>query len=155
MFGVLLRWAKHRHPNLNSYQIVSRYWRVNQGDGWRFQTRDGLKLCSHPEIPIRRHTKVKANRSPFDGDWLYWEIRFRAYLLLAPQSAAILKRQSGKCSYCGLHFCLEDRIGHHHRDGNHANSSLSNLVLLHRHCHDQVHAAETQSCTGTPDTEPC
>jgi RNA-directed DNA polymerase len=29
LFGQLLRWAKHRHPNLNSHQIVSRYWLVN------------------------------------------------------------------------------------------------------------------------------
>jgi RNA-directed DNA polymerase len=29
LFGRLLRWAKHRHPNLNSHQIVSRYWLVN------------------------------------------------------------------------------------------------------------------------------
>lgn len=49
LFEQLLRWAKHRHPRLNTHQIVSRYWRVNQGDGWVFQTNDGLKLRRHHE----------------------------------------------------------------------------------------------------------
>ncbi|MBD1867284.1 hypothetical protein H6F93_02215 [Leptolyngbya sp. FACHB-671] len=80
--GQLLRWAKHRHPRLNTHQIVSLYWRVNQGDGWVFQ------------------------------------------------------------------------IEVHHQDGNHGNQSLNNLKLLHRHCHDQVHAAATTPKTGIPDNEP-
>ncbi|HIK17402.1 MAG TPA: hypothetical protein IGS53_19220 [Leptolyngbyaceae cyanobacterium M33_DOE_097] len=52
LFEHLLRWAKHRHPRLNTHQIVSRYWRVNQGDGWVFQTNGELKLRRHHETDI-------------------------------------------------------------------------------------------------------
>jgi RNA-directed DNA polymerase len=155
LFRILWHWAKHRHPNLNHHQIASRYWGVHQGSGWVFQTGDGFKLRSHPETSIRRHTKVKANRSPYDGDWLYWGARLRTYPMLAPRTATLLKHQNGKCSHCGLHLLLDDRIELHHLDGNHNHSSRTNLALLHRHCHDQVHATATQPTTGTLGTEPC
>jgi len=154
LFGHLLRWAKHRHPNLNSRQIVSRYWLVHQGYGWVFQTHDGLKLRGHSETPIRRHVKVKTNRSPYDGDWLYWGTRLRNYPGLPPFKANLLKRQDGKCAYCGLHFLSEDAMEVHHQDGNHLHSGRQNLRLLHRYCHDQVHATQTPPVLGIPDTEP-
>jgi hypothetical protein len=47
LFGQLWRWAKHRHPRLNSHRIVSRYWLVNQGKSWIFQNPDGFKLRRH------------------------------------------------------------------------------------------------------------
>lgn len=64
LFGQLLHWAEHRHPRLNTHQIVSRYWRVNQGDRWVIQTNDGLKPRRYNETPICRHIKVQANCSP-------------------------------------------------------------------------------------------
>lgn len=154
LVGQLLRWAKHRHSKLNSRQIVSLYWGVNQGEGWVFQTRDGLKLHRHNETPIRRHVKVKANRSPYDGDWLYWGTRLGYYPDVSPLKTTLLKQQGGKCYHCGLHFLPSDLIETHHRDGNHYNSGRHNLALLHRHCHDQVHATGHETVTGTPDTEP-
>jgi RNA-directed DNA polymerase len=154
LFGQLLRWAKHRHPKLSTHQIVSRYWRVNQGDGWVFQTNDGPKLRRHNETPIRRHIKVQANRSPYDGDWAYWGTRLRNYPQLPPLRAILLKQQGGRCADCGLYFCSEDLIEVHHQDGNHGNQSLKNLTLLHRHCHDQAHAAAILTATGIPDNEP-
>ncbi|WP_250126247.1 group II intron maturase-specific domain-containing protein [Chroococcidiopsis sp. CCMEE 29] len=154
LFGQLLRWAKHRHPKLNTHQIVSRYWWINQGDGWIFQTNDGLKLRCHHETPIRRHIKVQANRSPYDGDWAYWGTRLRSYPELPPLRAFLLKQQGGKCAHCGLNFCPDDLIEVHHQDGNHGNQSRHNLTLLHRHCHDQVHTVATSPTTGIPDHEP-
>lgn len=154
LFGQLLRWAKHRHPRHGTYQIVPRYWRVNQGDGWLFQTNDGLKLYRHNDTPIRRHIKVQANRSPYDGDWAYWGTRLRSYPQLSPLNAILLKRQQGRCTHCGLNFCSEDLIEVHHQDEDHGNQSLKNLTLLHRHCHDQVHIAATTPKTGISDNEP-
>jgi RNA-directed DNA polymerase len=152
LFGQLLRWAKHRHPKHNNHRIVSRYWLVNQGEGWVFQSPDGLKLCHHNEMPIRRHTKVKANRSPYDGDWVYWGMRLKSYPELPPLWADLLKRQRGQCAYCGLNFLPSDLIELHHQDGNHSNHRRQNLALLHRHCHDQVHAVRTTTTTGITET---
>lgn len=154
LFGQLLRWAKHRHPKHNSHQIVSRYWLVNQGEGWVFQSQDGLKLRRHNEMPIRRHIKVQASRSPCDGDWVYWGMRLRSYPQLLPLRAHLLKQQGGKCAHCGLNFLPSDLIDLHHQDGNHSNQRRQNLALLHRHCHDQVHATKTSTTTGIFDTEP-
>lgn len=127
---------------------------MNQGDGWLFQTNDGLKLYRHNDTPIRRHIKVQANRSPYDGDWFYWGTRLRSYPQLSPLNATLLKRQQGRCTHCGLNFCSEDLIEVHHQDEDHSNQSLKNLTLLHRHCHDQVHTAATTPKTGIPDNEP-
>jgi len=153
LFRTLFRWGKRRHPTLNRHQMVSRYWLVHSGGGWVFQARNGLKLHCHHETPIRRHVKVKANRSPYDGDWLYWGMRLRHYPELSPLKATLLKHQGGKCNHCGLHFLPSDLIEVHHRDGNRSNSGRHNLALLHRHCHDQVHATAHKTVTGIPDTQ--
>jgi RNA-directed DNA polymerase len=48
--------------------------------------------------------------------------------------------QHGTCRWCELLFKSEDILEVDHIDGNHAHNELSNLVLLHRHCHDERHA---------------
>jgi RNA-directed DNA polymerase len=154
LFRRLLRWAFRRHTKLNRHQIVSRYWRVNHGDGWTFQSQDGLHLQSHRKTPIRRHIKVRANKSPFDGDWLYWAARRGSYPGVVSLKADLLKHQKGRCDHCGLFFLPEDEIELHHRDGNHLNPRRTNLSLLHRHCHDQVHAVANVFPTGLSDKEP-
>lgn len=154
LFHQLMRWAKHRHPNLNNHQIVSRYWLIDRGGGWAFQSKDGLGLYRHDATPIRRHIKVKGQRSPYDGDWCYWGTRGRYSPNLAPLKTFLLKRQKGKCYQCGLNFVLDDLIETHHLDGNRDNQSRNNLVLLHRHCHDQTHAQRPLPMTGVLDTEP-
>ena len=74
MFPKLLNWAKHRHPNKYSKWIVSKYWRLEEGK-WDFAVREGLRLKVHTELSIRRYIKVRATKSPFDGDWEYWKKR--------------------------------------------------------------------------------
>ena len=54
--------------------------------------------------------------------------------------ARLLKSQAGKCAHCGLYFFPDDRMEVHHVDGNSDNHRRDNLALLHRHCHDQIHA---------------
>jgi hypothetical protein len=41
----------------------------------------------------------------------------------------------------GLYFTTSDRTEVHHKDRNHTNYRFTNLILLHRHCHDTVHSA--------------
>ena len=154
LFHLLLNWAKHRHPNLNSHQTVSRYWPVNVGGKWVFKDKDGLTLHLHRQTHFHRHIKVQANRSPYDGDWAYWGSRLGTYPGLSPLTSFLLRQQEGKCSYCGLTFLSHELIEIHHRDGNHENHHRHNLALLHRHCHDQVHTAALSMTTGTRDNEP-
>jgi HNH endonuclease len=61
----------------------------------------------------------------------------------------LLKQQQGRCAYCGLHLMTEDVLEVHHLDSNRANNRLTNVALLHTHCHDQTHA------NGICDKDPC
>jgi RNA-directed DNA polymerase len=154
LFWQLMSWANHRHPELNRHQTVSRYWLVNRGGGWVFTSKDGPRLRYHRYTRQRLHIKVKGNRSPFDGDWLYWGSRLRSYPGVSPLMSFLLRTQAGKCKHCGLNFMPDTLIEVHHLDGNHDNNRRQNLALLHRHCHDQAHAERNLSTTGTHDIEP-
>ena len=59
---------------------------------------------------------------------------------VTPMVARLLKHQAGRCDHCGLYFFADDRMEIHHVDADRDNYGRSNLALLHRHCHDQVHA---------------
>ena len=140
---MLRAWAKNRHPMKNMHWIVNKYWAVDEGMGWEFVARfDGkfYKLFKHQETPIKRHIKIKVNKSPFDADWVYWANRIGKLPDVKKQVAKLVKRQKGKCPKCGLFFQNEDLMEIHHIDGNHHNNNHENLLLLHRHCHDQVHS---------------
>ena len=62
----------------------------------------------------------------------------------------LLKRQQGRCGYCGLRVRVEKVLDAkaHHWDGDRLNNRYTNLGLLHAHCHDQVHGA------GINDNDP-
>jgi RNA-directed DNA polymerase len=143
LYQKLRAWAHRRHPNKSEYWRASRYWLVNQGGGWIFAAKRGesrVQLRTHVETPIVRHIKVQGNRSPFDGDWIYWATRMGKHPELPLQIAKLLKHQRGQCSYCKLYFKSEDLMEVHHVDRNHQNHKWENLTLLHQHCHDQVHS---------------
>ena len=154
LFRQLWSWAKYRHPNLSGHQTVSRYWLVNKGGGWVFTSKDGPRLTCHRYTRFRLHIKVKGNRSPYDGDWLYWGTKLRSYPGISPLTSFLLRSQSGKCKYCGLNFLPDALIELHHLDGNHDDYRRQNLALLHRHCHDQAHSARNPSAIGAHDIEP-
>jgi RNA-directed DNA polymerase len=142
LYQKLRAWALRRHPNKNGRWIASRYWLVNTGGGWVFAAKSGeqlLKLAIHSQTPIVRHIKVRENRSPFDGDWSYWAKRTGSHPELPNHIAQLLKRQRGQCSYCGLYFESSNLLEVHHLDGDRHNHIWNNLILLHQHCHDQVH----------------
>ena len=143
LYQKLRAWAHRRHPNQGGYWRASRYWLVNQAGGWIFATKQGdrrIRLRTHVETPIVRHVKVQGNRSPFDGDWIYWATRMGKHPELPVRIAKLLKQQRGQCSYCKLYFKSEDLMEVHHVDGNHQNDKWDNLTLIHQHCHDQVHS---------------
>jgi RNA-directed DNA polymerase len=62
----------------------------------------------------------------------------------------LLKKQAGKCRWCGLLFHDEDRIEIDHitPKSQGGNEELSNKCALHRHCHDERHL---QQVAGTYD----
>ncbi len=140
VFQMLRGWAVSRHKKGTSFSVE---WSDGRYGKWTFQTTKGETLYNHAETPIVRHTKVKGDKSPYDGDWVYWSSRRGKYTGIKNQVAKLLKRQKGKCSHCGLYFEPDALIEVHHIDRNRSNNKTSNLTLMHRHCHDIIHAKGT------------
>jgi RNA-directed DNA polymerase len=136
LYSGLRHWAKRRHPNKSARWIAARYWRRPR---WDFGTKEAV-LTKHEQTRIVRHVKVRGDKSPFDGDWLYWASRWGYYPEVNPALARMLRAQQGRCAHCKRLFLPgDDLIERHHKDGDRKNNKRSNLELLHRHCHDAVH----------------
>lgn len=143
VYQKLRAWAYRRHPNKNHHWITGKYWLVDIGEGWVFAARQEqctMRLFKHTQTPVKRHVKVQAGRSPYDGDWVYWSHRLGRYPLTDLTVSKLLKKQDGQCAHCGLYFRSEDLMEVHHLDRDRTNYKQVNLALLHRHCHDQTHA---------------
>ena len=102
-------------------------------------------LPRYPETPITRHAKVAGTRSPFDGDWAYWDRRLRQYAGISPLKGKLLNIQAGRCSWCGLYFTGIEPMEIHHLDEDRNNNRFQNLNLLHLHCHDAMHGTHDKS----------
>lgn len=138
----LSKWAKWRHPRKSCRWRMQRYWRRKRS---RLDFCDGkATLVKYADTPIQRHVKVQGQKSPYDGDWAYWIARLGKDPSKPQRVVVLLKRQQSRCIHCGLRFMVaqsatimsEDRLEVHHRNGNHQDNALANLVLLHGHCHD-------------------
>lgn len=140
LFHMLWGWAIRRHKNKNRHWIADKYWRFNDGKGWKFQPRgQPYRLSQHRDTRCRIHVKVAGSRSPYDGDWVYWSIRLGRNPTTRKRVAELLKAQRGKCRWCGLYFRADDRleVDHIQPRTQRGNDARANLQLLHRHCHDQ------------------
>jgi len=161
VYRKLWRWAKRRHPNWSRTRVAHEYWRLETGR-WDFASRKGKTLYLHRETPIVRHVKVQGARSPYDGDWVYWAARLGRHPELPKRVATLLKRQSGKCAWCGLYFKVEDlpELDHVLPKTQGGKDCYANWQLLHRHCHDEKTAQDQRGVKGARDKglsteEPC
>lgn len=137
MYQKLRSWAKWRHPRKTGTWRYLRYWPRHRG---RIVFSDGdISLIKYIDVKKQRHVKVSGDKSPFDGDWLYWATRLGREPTKPQRLVVLLRKQHGKCHHCGLHFRAEDIMEVHHIDQNKMNNVLSNLALLHGHCHDEIH----------------
>jgi RNA-directed DNA polymerase len=137
LFHKLYRWARFRHPRKTGGWCVRRYWK-RKGKRRNFGDKKTW-LVKYADTPIKRHVKIKGDKSPYDGDWPYWVQRLGRDPSKSPRMVYLLKRDGGLCFLCGLRFTTEDVIEVHHWDGNRSNNRYRNLSLLHAHCHDEIH----------------
>ncbi len=139
----LRRWAKYRCGKISRGH--AKYWNTIGGDNWVFSTREGnanpLRLLKHSEFSCSStdYVKVKGDKSPFDGDLVYWSTRMGSNPEMPNRKALLLKRQKGKCSHCGSHFQEWDvlEVDHIIPRALSGKDEYKNLQLLHRHCHDE------------------
>ncbi len=130
------RWADRRHPNKNKIWVSHKYWKSIGLDNWVFGDKE-YSLLKHSKTAIKRHIKVRGNKSPYDGDTNYWASRMGKHPKLRASIAKLLKKQSGKCNLCHLTFQEGDLIERDHITPKYIVGNIKdNLQLLHRHCHD-------------------
>jgi len=138
----LRKWADYRHQKKTRAWRFLHYWR-KRGTGRRFG--DGkIVLVRHDEMPIQRHVKVRGAKSPYDGDWVYWGLRLGRDPTKPRRIIKLLKREKGRCLWCGQLFRAGDVMEVHHWDGNRYNNKYVNLTLVHGYCHDQLHSKRCQ-----------
>lgn len=154
LYSQLKSWAERRHPNKNSSWIADKYWQTAGERNWAFGASNGeeiLLLAEHKKTPIVRHTKVKGNYSPFNGDWAYWSARRGTHPETPTRVARLMKKQKGMCPHCNLYIRSEDLIEVDHiiPRSQGGKDIYSNLQLLHRHCHDEKTAMDIKSLVGS------
>ena len=117
--------------------MKGKYFRTVGDRNWVFS--DGTyPLTTHAETPIVRRTRVRGNKSPYEGDLPYWAARLGKHPLLPTSVSKLFKSHKGRCNHCGLTFRDGDIFEIDHiipRRLGGANG-YTNLQLLHRHCHD-------------------
>ncbi len=140
----LQSWARRRHSRKKRSWTDAKYWKQVDGRD-TFCTPQGAKLRLHRDTAIQRHEKVRGTASPYDGNLLYWSQRLKTHPLMHARKAKLLHKQKGRCRWCELLFRDEDILEIDHIDQNHSNNTLSNLMLLHLHCHDERHSKLTKT----------
>lgn len=137
-FNALMNWAFKKTNHKRKKKAFRKYF-VYKNGSWNFQTTNEVTLVKHTSIKVgTRHIKVKQNRSPYDGDTLYWGQRMEKHPDIDLRVKTLLKSQDGRCNHCGLKFqsndCMEvDHIIPRSQGGK---DVYKNMQLLHKHCHD-------------------
>ena len=136
--------AQRKHPTRGKGYLYKKYF-VRQTNQLRFgiQSKDDPKrvitVKYHNSYHIKRHVKVQNTRSPYDGDVVYWTRRMSNYGGVSKRAAKLLNLQKGRCKNCGLSFEFEDvmEVDHIKPLSQGGRDDMTNLQLLHGHCHDQ------------------
>ncbi len=154
IFQRLWRWSERRHPQKSTDWVKKKYFHTVGERSWVFGApvvrNDGskglLELYQISGTAIRRHKKIKGDFNPFDPTWEQYgeqlrQERMGKSMRYRKQWVNLYMSQSGLCAHCGC--ALTDETGwhdHHLEYKMHGGTdALSNRVLLHPHCHQQVH----------------
>lgn len=144
----LRAWGRYRCGNLKDAH-KKYYTKIGNRD-WIFATREGdanpLRLLLHSSFgsSSNDYVKVKGDKSPFDGNLIYWSTRMGRHPEMPTAKAIRLKKQKGKCNWCGLHFREGDVLEEDHiiATALGGKNEYENLQLLHAHCHDEKTALD-------------
>ena len=150
IYRALWRWAKRRHPRKGCKWVRQKYWMTVGNRQWVFHGDvDGKQHCLFyaTQVPIKRHTVVKAKANPFDPAWeLYFEqrlgVKMAENLRGRRQLLHLWKEQEGLCPVCNQKITTITGWHNHHiiwrsKGGP---DTADNRVLLHPTCHAKVHS---------------
>ncbi len=125
------------HINNKAFKVFNKEKKQSRHTS-RKLVKQAFPLVSYSE---HKFVNVKGDKSPYDGDLLYWSKRNSK--LYDGEISKALKRQNHSCAACKLKFTSQERVNLHHVDGNHDNWSHNNLVAIHESCHDYTHMSKT------------
>ena len=139
------RYCKMRGSRFSLWGIAHRAFKVfNKEKNLNRYTAKELIKKAFPVVPYseNRYIKVTGNKTPYDGDEIYWSKRNSK--LYDGITSKCLKRQNHSCGHCGLKFMDDERVQLHHIDGNHNNWKSKNLMAVHHSCHQYIHMGKTE-----------
>ncbi|TVQ48536.1 MAG: RNA-dependent DNA polymerase [Gloeocapsa sp. DLM2.Bin57] len=124
--------------NHRAYKVFLKQKTINRYEAER------LIRKAFPEVGYseNKFVNVKGNKSPYDGDLLYWSKRNSA--LYDGATAKALKKQNHSCAHCGLKLTNDETVHLHHVDSNHNNWKPNNLIAVHQSCHQLIHMSKTR-----------
>lgn len=118
VYQKLRAWGKHRCKGLKTAH--KKYFHRIGNRNWIFAVKGRnanlLRLLLHGifESSSTSYVKVKGDKSPYDGDLVYWSTRVGRNPEMPDIKALLLKKQKGKCSWCGLYFRNGDLLEKDH-----------------------------------------
>ena len=140
------KFCKMDGSRFSLYHLQHRTYKVfNQETKQNRQSSKKLLDQAFPSVSYSEnaHIKVFGNKSPFDGDLVYWSERNSK--LYDGKISKLLKQQNHTCGHCGHKLISFERIHLHHKDCNHSNWKKSNLIIVHESCHDYIHMSKASA----------
>lgn len=143
LFKMLWKWVTRRHPSKTTTWCKQRYFKRVGQKNWVFGTTTAT-LFNPTSIPIKPYFKVTNFASPYNpSQRTYWEKCYNRQTIKIANSTRkrkLLQRQQGKCGLCELVIRPEEEYEIHHivprSEG--GTDLLTNLLLVHAHCHQQI-----------------
>ena len=148
VFEKLRAWGRRRCKSLKS--SFEKYFSKIGKRNWTFATKErnsnSFRLLYHDDFgsSSNNYVKVKGDKSPYDGNLVYWSTRMGRHLDMPTSKAYKLKKQKGKCNWCELYFREGDILEEDHilPIALGGKNIYENLQLLHGHCHDEKTALD-------------
>ena len=145
LFKALLKWQYKKHPTRSRKWLNNVYYHTKENRNWVFgvkakkKSNELITVKQYTDVPIERFAKVRGDKSPYDGDILYWSLRLNNHPITSSNVSKLLKKQKGRCNTCKLPFFPTDIIERDHiiplfKGGD---NKSNNLQLLHGHCHQK------------------
>jgi RNA-directed DNA polymerase len=145
-----LLYLKLRAWSKKKGKVKKEGWKKVGGRNWVFgPINKKLQLSTYAEhdTSLNDYVKIQSDRSPYDGDEVYWATRLGKSPVFSLSQSKLLKAQKGRCSLCGLVFGDTDvlEIDHIIPKSQGGKKIRGNIQLMHRHCHDVKSAKYSDS----------
>lgn len=140
------KFCKMKGSRFSLWHIDNRAFKVFNKEAKQDKyTTEKLIKKAFPAVPYSEsaHIKVTGNKSPFDGDLIYWSERNSK--LYDGKTSKLLQKQGHTCGCCSLKMLSEEKAHLHHIDGNHGNWKDKNLTVVHESCHDYIHMSKKEA----------